>query len=87
MISSSSIVSSCIDPSQMRSASVSSTSANIDQQQNFSTNKLAPNLIDLIPPPPAYPPPTSADVMSGMQVVSFSVQPSMHDLTSTGRPQ
>ena len=83
MLSSSSIVSSCIDPNQRRSASISSTSANVDPQ-NIGGNKLAPNLIDLIPPPPSYPPPSSTDGMSGMPLLSFSVKPSIHDLTSTG---
>ena len=83
MLSSSSIVSSCVDQNQIRSASISSTSTNVDTQ-NIAPNKLAPNLIDLIPPPPSYPPPAHTDGLSGMPVVSFSVKPSISDLKSTG---
>ena len=83
MLSSSSAVSSCVVPNQRPSDSTLSKLSNIEQK-NFGSNKVAPNLIDLIPPPPTYPPPTHADGSSGMPMVSFSVQPSIHKITSAG---
>ena len=72
-VSSSSIVSSCIHPNQQQSAT--------GNGEHSSINKLAPNLIDLIPPPPSYPPPSSTNERSSMQVVSFAVQPSVQSVS------
>ena len=83
VISNSSIVSSSGDPQQRRSASLSSTSTSADQQ-HLGANKLAPNLIDLIPPPPAYPPPNLTDGNKSVPVLTFSVQPSIRDIIPTG---
>ena len=84
VISSSSIVSSN-DPHQRRSASISSASTNIDIQ-HIGANKLAPNLIDLIPPPPAYPPPASIGkpTIALKPLASFSSQSSLQDITPKG---
>ena len=84
VISSSSIVSSN-DPHQRRSASISSASANI-AIQHIGANKLAPHLIDLIPPPPAYPPPASIGkpTIALKPLASFSSQSSLQDITPKG---
>ena len=68
-----------VDPHQGRSASISSTSLDYRNQptQIGSTMKLvAPNLIDLIPPPPSYPPPAtgSGSKCSNMGAPSPSAQ-------------
>ena len=83
VISSASRVSSSIDPQHRRSASISSTSTNVDQN-HLGANKLAPNLIDLIPPPPTYPPPNFTDGNKSVPVLTFSVQPSIRDIIPTG---
>ena len=86
MLSSTSAVSSCVVQNQRPSDSTLPNRSNIEQK-SFAANKMAPNLIDLIPPPPTYPPPTHADGLSGMPMVSFSVQPSVHEITSAGMLQ
>ena len=83
MLSSTSAVSSCADQNQRPSDSTLSNTSNIDPK-SFGMHKMAPNLIDLIPPPPTYPPPTQSDGLVAMPMVSFSIQPAVHDTKAKG---
>ena len=84
MLSSTSAVSSCADQNQRPLDSTLLNHSNIEEK-GCGIPKMAPNLIDLIPPPPTYPPPSKSDGLAGMPMVSFVVKPSIHEHISSGK--
>ena len=84
MLSSTSAVSSCADQNQRQLDSTMPNHSNIEKKV-LGIPKMAPNLIDLIPPPPTYPPPTKPDGSAGAPMVSFSMQPLLHEHISSGK--